>query len=336
VIGPRNPLLRALVALGALLLGRGRRRRQQRGRRAEPPPARELHVGADRRAEDAVLVLLLAATVAAVAFVVVYVLEPDTQLLGLALGLALAFLAAACAAGARRLVPQEQAAEEYPEFGDEEVQADVDAIVREGGAGISRRRLIAGAAGTAGVAVGTAALVPAASLGPSVGDRIRATPWRRGRRVVDEAGLPVRAVDIAEGTFLTAFAAGADRKQLSASLIVVRVAPAELDLPPERRAGAPDGILAFSKICTHAGCAVSMYREPLYAPTAPDPALICPCHYSTFDPRRGGKVTFGPAGRPLPQLPLRVNASGELEADGDFFGQVGPSYRSIRRGARPS
>jgi ubiquinol-cytochrome c reductase iron-sulfur subunit len=332
VIGPRNRLLRALLALVALLLGRRRRERREERRRADPARVREYERGADRRAENAVLALLLASTLAAVGFIVLYVADPDTQLLGLSLGLALALLAVAAVLAGKALVPRETAAEDYPVFGDDDAQADVDDIFREGGAGISRRKLIAGAAGTAGVALGAAALVPAASLGPRVGDAIRATPWHRGRRVVDSDGAPVRAEEISEGTFLTAFPEGASRTELSAPLIVVRVGVDELDLPAARRAGAPDGILAFSKICTHAGCAVSMYREPLYGPTAPAPALICPCHYSTFDPRRGGEVTFGPAGRPLPQLPLQINAGGELEAAGGYFGSVGPSYGGIRQG----
>jgi ubiquinol-cytochrome c reductase iron-sulfur subunit len=332
VIGPRNRLLRGLIALLTLLLGRRRRERREHRRRAEPPPARELEVGAERRVENALLAILAAATVAAVAFVVLYVVDPNTQLLGLALGLALAALAAAAVLAAKALVPREKAVEEYPSFGDEESQEDVDAIVREGAAGISRRKLIAGAAGTAGVALGAAALVPAASLGPRMDDAVRDTPWRRGRRLVDEQGAPLRADDVAQGTFRTAFPQGADRSELGSALIVVRVPPDELRLPPERRTGAPQGILAFSKICTHAGCAVSMYRDPLYGPTAPKPALICPCHYSTFDPRRGGKVTFGPAARPLPQLPLQVNGAGELEAAGGYFGLIGPSFDGIRRG----
>jgi ubiquinol-cytochrome c reductase iron-sulfur subunit len=88
--------------------------------------------------------------------------------------------------------------------------------------------------------------------------------------------------------------------------------------------------VAYSRICTHAGCAVSMLRYPLYGPHHPRPGLVCPCHYSTFDPLRGAAVEFGPAARPLPQLPLRVNAAGELEAAGDFFDRPGPTYDWVR------
>ena len=96
------------------------------------------------------------------------------------------------------------------------------------------------------------------------------------------------------------------------------------------RLPAPKGIVAFSKICTHAGCAISLYRKPTFPATQPRPALVCPCHYSTFDPANGGKVLFGPAGRPLPQLPLFVDGAGNLRAAGGFDGRVGPSWSGVR------
>jgi ubiquinol-cytochrome c reductase iron-sulfur subunit len=329
--GPRSRIVRGLIAAIVLLLGRRRRHDEDDRRRAEPPPARELEVGADRRSENGVLVLLALASLAALGFVVFYVLRPNTQFLGLTIGLAFACLAAAAGIAAKRLVPREKVVDEYHDFGDEDEQEDVAAIVEEGGHGVSRRKLLLGAAGTAGATLGAAMIVPAASLGPRVDDHVRNTQWRRGRRLVDTNGVPVRPEDIDEGGFITCLPEGANEKELSAGLIVVRLRPDELDLPPEREGTAPGGVVAYSKICTHAGCAVSMFRNPKYQPVEPSPALVCPCHYSTFDPRRGGKVTFGPAGRPLPQLPLALNSSGELVAAGDFYGQVGPSYGGVRR-----
>ena len=114
---------------------------------------------------------------------------------------------------------------------------------------------------------------------------------------------------------MTAFPQGADKDNLGSPVVVVRVDPATLQLPAERAVWAPQGILAYSKICTHAACAISLFRSPL-SPTTQSrgPALICPCHYSTFDVLDGGSVEFGPAGRPLPQLPLQIDASGALTA----------------------
>jgi ubiquinol-cytochrome c reductase iron-sulfur subunit len=74
---------------------------------------------------------------------------------------------------------------------------------------------------------------------------------------------------------------------------------------------------------------VNLYRSPLYEPVEPSPALVCPCHYSTFDVRRGAEVIFGPAGRPLPQLPLRIE-QGALVAAGELSGRVGPAWRGVR------
>jgi ubiquinol-cytochrome c reductase iron-sulfur subunit len=153
---------------------------------------------------------------------------------------------------------------------------------------------------------------------------------------VDEAGRALLADDIEEGTFYTAYPEHADREQMGAPLVVVRLEPAELQLPDDRRGWAPEGILAYSKICTHAGCAIALYRKPTFPAVEPEPALVCPCHYSTFNVATGGQVIFGPAGRPLPQLPLEIAGSGELRAAGNFSGPVGPSWWGVRNhGARP-
>jgi ubiquinol-cytochrome c reductase iron-sulfur subunit len=287
--------------------------------------------------ELAVLVLLGLASAAAIAFVVVYALDPlshQTQLLGLAIGLAFAFLAAAVVVFGHRLVPYEERGEPYPEPAEHaaEQQAVVQ-IVDESGDRITRRRLLKLAASGAGAAVGTALIVPALSLGPFLDtDPLRRTPWRRGIRLVDGHGRPLRADNIDEATFYTAFPAGASREELGAPIVLVRVDPETLRLPAGRGGWAPEGIVAYSKICTHAGCAVSLYRVPhIFPPTAPSrPALICPCHYSTFDPAKGGEVLFGPAGRPLPQLPLAIGTDGTLTAGGDFSGLIGPSWWGVR------
>jgi ubiquinol-cytochrome c reductase iron-sulfur subunit len=185
----------------------------------------------------------------------------------------------------------------------------------------------AGALGTLGLAV----VAPLVSLGPVFDlEAFADTPWRRGRQLVGDDGRPLHADDIEEGAFYTAYPAHADREQVGAPLVLVRLPLSELKLPPERKDWAPQGILAYSKICTHAGCAISLYRYPLYPPAEPHPALVCPCHYSTFDPATGGTVIFGPAGRPLPQLPLVVGGRGLLRAGGNFSGPPGPSWSGVR------
>jgi ubiquinol-cytochrome c reductase iron-sulfur subunit len=228
-------------------------------------------------------------------------------------------------------VPQETAVEERPELVRPQEEENVDAVMGKGDEGISRRGLLLAGAGAAGTALGAALIVPAASLGPKVGDKITRTPWRRGRRLVDQQGRPLTAEQIEPRALFTAFPENASRRDIGAAVVLVKLPPEELELPAGREDWAPEGIVAFSKICTHAGCAVSLYRTPLSEPTSHEPALVCPCHYSTFDVRRAAKVIFGPAGRPLPQLPLAIDSERNLVAAGGFSGPVGPAWLSVRR-----
>jgi ubiquinol-cytochrome c reductase iron-sulfur subunit len=196
--------------------------------------------------------------------------------------------------------------------------------------GISRRRLLTGAAGVAGVGLTAAAALPAASLGPGAGV-LGTSPWKRGTRLVTEDGKPLKAQDIPLGGVETAYPEGADPRELGSPVILVHIAPETIDLPKARRGWAHDGILAFSKICTHAGCAVSLFRYPVDEDTSKGPALVCPCHYSTFDVRKAGRPIFGPAVRALPQLPIYADAQGELRAGGPLSGSVGPSWWRVDR-----
>jgi ubiquinol-cytochrome c reductase iron-sulfur subunit len=293
-----------------------------------------------RRAELVVIGLLLAAAACAVGFVFVYAtqsLPHQVQFEGLALGLALACVAAALIVIGKHLVPTEELTEEYPEPDRSEDQDEIERLVGDTADRFTRKRMLLGAGGLAAGALGAAAVAPAVSLGPAFDlEALRHTPWRRGRRLVDDKGRPYRAEDIATKTFYTAYPEGAEREQVGAPLIVVRLDPAQIHLPADRAGWAPEGILAYSKVCTHAGCAVALYRTPLFSPTEPGPALVCPCHYSTFDPARGGNVTFGPAGRSLPQLPLLIDGRRELRAAGNFSGPVGPSWSGVRRGRATS
>jgi ubiquinol-cytochrome c reductase iron-sulfur subunit len=310
---------------------------------------REVELPANTRAEAWTAALLFAASLAGLAFVAIYAFDDaNTQLLGLSIAVALALVAAALILAAAQVVPQETLEEPRPSFADPD---DVDGpktgdiggfsahrrddveeaalTFREGSDGVTRRRLLKAAGGAAGIGIGAAALAPLASLGPAVGDRLGASPWKDGVRLVEENGMPVKAADLEIGSFLTAFAQGADKEQLATSLVVVRVKPEELELPEDRADWAPEGILAFSKICTHAQCAISLFRYPAFAERSPGPALVCPCHYSTFNVLDGGERIFGPAVRPLPQLPLRIE-DGALVAAGPFSGAVGASWGRVR------
>ncbi len=351
-------LWRWIVGLSVLalrrVLRRGRARSAAAGRAARAPGAGTPHAeepfapqageggrtvapdSRSRRAELIVALLLLLAALAAAGFVVAYgelsVAALPNELLGGCIALSLALLALALAIFAQRLVPNEELVDDYPEEHPAQ-QREVAEIIEHGGSLITRKQLLLGAGSLAGGAIGAAALTPALSLGPLwyTAPLFRA-PWHAGRRLVDEHGAPLVAALVEEGSFYTAFPEGADREDIGSPVVVVRVAPSQLRLPAARAGWAPFGILAFSKICTHAGCAVALYRKPTFRVLEPEPALVCPCHYSTFNPATGGSVIFGPAGRPLPQLPLRIDASGHLRAAGNFSGPVGPSWWGVRLG----
>ena len=316
-----------LVSGLVLLVGRARRRPNPEARRVvqRRPP--------DAAAEVVVLWLLALSSLCAVAFVVVYAVDAipwDTQLLGLSLGLALLFFAWALIVVGKRLVPEEELTDEYPPNEHPHEQALIVQTVDEAVDGITRRKLLkVGLLGASGT-LALAAITPALSFGPALKIKdFLGTPWRRGRRLVDDAGRPYRADEIEEGSMYQAFAESADKRQLGASLVVVRLPKKELDLG-EMTGYDADGIVAFSDICTHAGCAITLYRTPTFRPVEPKPALVCPCHYSTFDPARGGEVIFGPAGRRLPMLPLTVDPRGFLRAKGNFNDVVGPSWWGVR------
>ena len=130
---------------------------------------------------------------------------------------------------------------------------------------------------------------------------------------------------------MTAFPEGADTRELGSPVVLVREDPATLHLPPGRADWAPEGILAFSKICTHAGCAIALYRSPLYEPTSRRRASPAPATTRCSTPAPAASVVSGPAARPLPQLPLEIGAGGVLVAAGGFSAPIGPSWWGVRR-----
>jgi ubiquinol-cytochrome c reductase iron-sulfur subunit len=325
----RNALVSALV----LLLGRRKRRKPPKdAERVTPkmPP--------DPGAETVTLVLLFLSALLAAGFIVVYAVDaiPDkTQLLGATMGSSLVCIAAALIVVARRLIVTEELVEPYPPAEHPHEQELVAKLVEESGDRITRKRLFALGLGAAGGTLGLAALAPALSFGPFFQTKyFRGTPWRKGVRLVDEQSRPYRASDIQEKDLYTAFPEGLSaqgREEVGAPIVLVRLPIDELRLPQKLHGYDAAGIVAYSKICTHAGCAISLYRDALFQPDEPSPpALVCPCHYSTFDVTDGGTVLFGPAGRALPMLPLSIDKDGYVRAAGNFDGEVGPSWWGTR------
>ena len=108
-------------------------------------------------------------------------------------------------------------------------------------------------------------------------------------------------------------------EKAKAAVVIVRMQPDDIKPWPGRENWGIDGILCYSKICTHVGCPISLWEQQTHH-------LLCPCHQSTFDLADSAKVIFGPAARALPQLPLMVDEEGYLVAQSDFMEPVGPSY----------
>lgn len=262
---------------------------------------------------------LVVSLLGSIGLAVVAITRADTQLQGLALGAALLGLAFALGAWARRDLPSGRAEEPRPPMpsGPAEREAFL-ASLTEGERLFSRRKGLAALLALAGGALAAVALSPIRSLGPRPEPLLRSTPWRAGRRLVTEDGAPVRVDELDEGGVLTVFPEG-DQSPGDAQVILLRLDPGDLHLADDRADWAPEGNVAYSKLCTHAGCPVGLFE-------AETRQLLCPCHQSVFAADEGARVLFGPAPRSLPQLPLDVDEEGYLVARGDFPEPVGPGY----------
>jgi len=142
----------------------------------------------------------------------------------------------------------------------------------------------------------------------------------------DPDGTPIKAADVTIGSAFHVIPEGLNElhegklnEKAKSVVLLMRLNPEELHPSPGRADWAYNGIVAYSKICTHVGCPVALYEQQTHH-------LLCPCHQSTFDLTQECKVIFGPASRPLPQLPIAVDAEGYLVATSDFHEPVGPSY----------
>jgi ubiquinol-cytochrome c reductase iron-sulfur subunit len=168
--------------------------------------------------------------------------------------------------------------------------------------------------------------------GPLPGTSLRHTVWRKGLRlVVYGTNQPVTPADFAEpGSMITVIPEGyADDPDAlaKAAVIIIKFADGQLNVPTVYNGGTligtmnwtVDNIVAYSKICTHVGCPVALYEQTTHH-------ILCPCHQSTFQAAEGARVIFGPAPRPLPQLPMTVDSDGYLVASSDFTQPVGPSF----------
>ncbi len=154
------------------------------------------------------------------------------------------------------------------------------------------------------------------------------TIWKKGERIVTDATyLPVRPEDLPVGGLVSAVPASLQEVQHlegnlnargKAAIILIRMEPDEI-VSQQGDGWDYQGILAYSKICTHVGCPIALYEQRTHH-------LLCPCHQSTFDLANSGNVVFGPAARNMPQLPIGIDSEGYLIAMDDFSEPVGPSF----------
>lgn len=269
------------------------------------------------RAAGWVIACFALSTLAGIGLGVSWWRDGPNQVSGLLLAVTLALLSAGLAVWANRLVPQGPFVEPRPALADPEEDRAAASELAEG-TQFPRRKLVATTLAGAVSVLGGVLVIPFSSLGARPGDALLRTAWRRGHRAVDEAGTPVRADEIPVGGLVTVFPEG-DAGSADGQVVLIRVTPDLLELPAERRGWAVDGLVGYSKVCTHAGCPVGLYSSERHE-------LLCPCHQSAFDVLRGAVPTAGPAAWPLPQLPLRLGDRSEVLADGPLSEPVGPGW----------
>jgi ubiquinol-cytochrome c reductase iron-sulfur subunit len=265
-------------------------------------------------------------------FVFVPVLgNQNAHQLGLGLGMAISlfFIGMGAIHWAKTLMPDTEVVAQRHEFrSPDSDRKDFVTAVKEGAAasGLGRRSLIKR---SLGAALGLSALSPLIllrDLGPLPGKELEKTTWKSGTYLVTDPGnRRIKASDLEVGAVAQVLPEIADPEHRKLSdiakdaVLLIRLRPQEFNLEADRLAMTHDGIIAFSKICSHMGCAVALYEQQTKH-------LLCPCHQSTFDVTRAAKVIFGPSARPLPQLDITIDQEGYLLARQPFSEPVGPSF----------
>ncbi|MEU9008338.1 Rieske 2Fe-2S domain-containing protein [Streptomyces sp. NPDC048479] len=311
---------------------------------AHKPRIQDIDERAARRSERAVAFMFTLSMLATIAFIASYVIFPVDKIvfifpfghvsalnfsLGITLGVALFSIGAGAVHWARTLMSDVEVADErHPIAAEPEVKAKVMADFAAGAeeSGFGRRKLIRNTMFGALALVPLSGLMLLRDLGPLPEQKLRKTMWAKGKQLINvNTHEPLRPEDVAVGSLTFAMPEGLEedaedfQKQIAkAALMIVRIQPDEIKDKRELE-WSHDGIVAFSKICTHVGCPISLYEQQTHH-------VLCPCHQSTFDLSDGARVIFGPAGHALPQLRIGVNDDGNLEALGDFDEPVGPSF----------
>jgi ubiquinol-cytochrome c reductase iron-sulfur subunit len=274
------------------------------------------------RAYRAAVISFLVATAGGIAAAIGYATENTGDLLGLGLAAALFGIGFGLVCWAKYLDFDEHAVQQRePLITTPAAREELHEELRSTGAVLGRRKLVIGLFGVSFVSLVVGFVGPIGSLGPKPrGERGR-TPWKAGSRLVSLDGTPIELASPTFDQLVTVFPEGfigVDDGQV----VLLRMPP-ELLTQRTIEGGAIEGWVAYSKICTHAGCSVGLFGVDNRPPDTLR-QLVCPCHQSVFDPLNGAEPVGGPATRSLPQLPLGVDAQGYLVAEGPFDRIVGP------------
>ena len=297
-----------------------------------------------KQAERLVAALFILAFLAGCGFIAAYVgLEVHSVnavlrsnlALGISLSVTLLGLAAGSLIWVRHLMPDvefEEARHDMRSTPQERAAFQDYAIQGSRTSQVGKRPLLRRTLLLATAPLAVAPVVLLRDLGPLPGTSLRHTVWSPGRRLlVYGTNQPVTPAEFgAPGSMITIVPDGYqdDLDALAkAAVILIKFEPGQLNVPTSYDGNTligtmnwtVDNIVAYSKICTHVGCPVALYEATTHH-------ILCPCHQSTFQAAEGARVIFGPAARPLPQLPMTVDSDGYLVAKSDFTQPVGPSF----------
>jgi ubiquinol-cytochrome c reductase iron-sulfur subunit len=262
-----------------------------------------------RKHERWLAAIIALAGLASLGFIGVYFYTKSRLDEGLALSVMAAAFSAVAVGWFAWLLPHEQVVDQRDEYpSDVAERREQRERVGRAESEVTRSGMLVRLLGAALGIFGLAAIVPIRSLGPAPTPDSEKSKWRAGLRVIREDGTPVAANDLNVNSAITVFPEGALDDYESQTMLI--------RLPVDAPVGVR-GYIAYSKICTHAGCPVALYR-------ARARQLMCPCHQSVFDVLDDGKVLSGPADRALPQLPLEIGADGYVRAAGDYDAPIGP------------
>ncbi len=245
--------------------------------------------------------------------------------LGATMGGGLTFIGFGLVAWGKYLMPRGPFVEERHTLANSEHDRDAfaAAIIERGGGVMKRRKMLGGLLGGGLGVFSIVALFPLLrSLGPMPKGTLFHTDWRKGTFAVDQSGRRVHVDDLTIGSIVTVFPEGtqnSDRGQAVDQTVLIRLSNENFVTQKGRENWAPMGYVAYSKLCTHLGCPVGLYEQQLEM-------LVCPCHQSMFNVTNGAIPNFGPAPRPLPQLPLYIDASGYIRSQRDYDQPVGPGF----------